>query len=227
MKSRLATDLPSFRDLIVQERLISEAQLLDIDRLTSDTGINFGTALMFKGYCSPGRISQVLKDKASIYSFPLKTISGLGKLKNLISEEKSKDLQVFPLTLIEESGHRVLLLGMTDPLDLGSIRKVEFLTHLKVQPAFLALDDLQHLYLKFFRRGLEIFPVEVTFMGNTASRVRAEAVQSESHSKQNPMREKAMVSALIRVLINKKLMTEREIKEEVDKIILETKSSRE
>lgn len=223
MKSRMAADLPSLRGLIVKGQLISESQLIDIDRLIGETGINFSTALMFKGYCSPLRISQLLKEKVSIHTFPLKTISGLGKLKNLISEEKAKDLQVFPLTLIEETGQRVLLLGMTDPLDIASIRKVEFLTHLKVQPAFLSLDDLQNLYMKFFRRGLEIFPVEVSFMGKVVSKGRADAIQAEYQLSENPVREKAMVSALVRILVQKKIMTEREFEEEVDKVLLEAK----
>jgi len=224
MKSRLAADLPSFRDLVIQEKLVNQAQLTDIERLCFETEINFATALMFKWYCPPSRIAQVLKDRASIYSFPLKTINGLGKLKNLLSEEKAKELQVFPLTLIEEMGQKIILLGMTDPLDISSVRKVEFLTHLKVQPAFLSLDDLQDLYLKFYRRGLEIFPVEITFMGKTASKGRAHAVSSETENEMHTTRERAKTAALARLLIKKKILSEREIEEEVDKVILESKN---
>lgn len=225
MKSRLSEALPSFKELVIQEKLITGPQLTDIERLCFETDINFATALMFKGYCSVNRLAQLLRERASIYTFPLKTISGLGKLKNLISEEKAKELQVFPLTLIDEMGQKCLLLGMTDPLDISSIRKVEFLTHLKVQPAFLSLDDLQDLYLKFFRRGLEIFPVEVTFMGKTASKGRANAVQSDSDQTGNPIRENAKLTALVQLLIKKKIFTGKEYEEEIDKVILEQKVS--
>jgi len=225
MKSRLAKELPSFRDLILDEKLISPAQMKDVEKLCEESGINFATAFMFKGYCAPQKIAQILKDKFSIYSFSVKKISGLGKLRNLISEEKAKDLQVFPLALIEESGQKVLLLGMTDPLDLPSIRKVEFLTHLKVQPAFLPLDELQDLYIKFFRRGLEIFPVEVTFYGEKASKGRARTIQSSSEAPANPIREKAQLTALIRLLIKNKILSEREIQEEMDQVILESKNN--
>lgn len=225
MKSRLAEELPSFRDLILDQKLISPAQMKDVEKLCEESGINFATAFMFKGYCPSQKIAQILKEKFSIYSFPVKKISGLGKLRNLISEEKAKDLQVFPLALIEESGHRLLLLGMTDPLDISSIRKVEFLTHLKVQPAFLPLDELQDLYIKFFRRGLEIFPVEVTFFGEKVAKGRARAVQSSSEAPPNPIREKAQLTALIRLLIKNKILSEREIQEEIDQVILESKNN--
>jgi len=225
MKSRLAEELPSFRDLILDQKLISPAQMKDVDKLCDESGINFATAFMFKGYCSAQKIADLLKDKFSIYSFSVKKISGLGKLRNLISEEKAKDLQVFPLTLLEESGQKVLVLGMTDPLDLPSIRKVEFLTHLKVQPAFLPLDELQDLYIKFFRRGLEIFPVEVTFYGEKASKGRASTVQSGSEAPANPLREKAQLTALIRLLVKNRILSERELQEEIDKVILEGKNT--
>ncbi|NBW99460.1 hypothetical protein EBR03_07800 [bacterium] len=217
--SRLASQLPSFRELMLSENLLSSAQALDIDKLCSESGINFATALMFKGYCSHQKLAELLEARFSVHYFPIKTIPSLGKVKNLISEEKAKELQVFPLTLIEESGQKVLLLGMTDPLDLSAIRKIEFLTHLKVQPAFLPLDDMQALYMKYFRRGLEIFPVEVTFYGEKASGNRARAIGDSGMTEaQNLGGEKLRLIALINLLIKKGLLTAQELEVEMKRI---------
>jgi len=222
ISSQSASHWPSFKELMLSEKLISSSQATDLDRLCFETGINFSTALMFKGYCSVSKLAKILEETLSIRYFPTKTIPGLGKVKNLISEEKAKELQVFPLTLIEESGQRIILLGMTDPLDLSAIRKVEFLTHLKVQPAFLPLDELQDLYLKYFRRGLEIFPVEVTFYGEKISMNRAEAISGNPEKAAASDGDQVKMQALIHLLVKKKLITLTELESECQKIMLES-----
>ncbi|MFM8270131.1 MAG: hypothetical protein ACKN9V_08085, partial [Pseudomonadota bacterium] len=209
--------MPTLRELLISEKFITEAQAADLDRLCFETGVNFSTALMFKGYCSVSKLAQLFEDRLSIRYFPVKTIPGLGKVKNLISEDKAKELQVFPLTLIEESGQKVVLLGMTDPLDLPSIRKIEFLTHLKVQPAFLPLDDLQDLYLKYFRRGLEIFPVEVTFYGEKTSKSRAGAIDSKTDKEAISDEDKQHISAVVSLLVQKGIFTQEEFESECKK----------
>lgn len=176
---------------------------------------------MFKGYCSVSKLAQLLEERLSIRYFPVKSIPGVGKIKNLISEEKAKELQVFPLTLIEESGQKVILLGMTDPLDLPAIRKVEFLTHLKVQPAFLPLDELQDLYLKYYRRGLEIFPVEVTFYGEKTSVSRASAINPTKEKENGGDGDKIGMKALVQLLVQKGIITVTEFENECQKLLLE------
>jgi hypothetical protein len=219
ISSRTASNMPSLRELLLKEKTISSAQVTDLDRLCFETGINFSTALMFKGYCSVSKLAQLLEERLSIRYFPVKSIPGIGKIKNLISEEKAKELQVFPLTLIEESGQKVILLGMTDPLDLPAIRKVEFLTHLKVQPAFLPLDELQDLYLKYYRRGLEIFPVEVTFYGEKTSVSRASAINPTKENSGDG--DKIGMKALVQLLVQKGIITVTEFESECQKLLLE------
>jgi len=221
ISSRTASNMPSFRELLLKEKTISSAQANDLDRLCFETGINFSTALMFKGYCSVSKLAQLLEERLSIRYFPVKSIPGVGKIKNLISEEKAKELQVFPLTLIEESGQKVILLGMTDPLDLPAIRKVEFLTHLKVQPAFLPLDELQDLYLKYYRRGLEIFPVEVTFYGEKTSVSRASAINPNKEKENGGDGDKIGMKALVQLLVQKGIITVTEFENECQKLLLE------
>jgi hypothetical protein len=221
ISSRTASNMPSFRELLLKEKTISSAQANDLDRLCFETGINFSTALMFKGYCSVSKLAQLLEERLSIRYFPVKSIPGVGKIKNLISEEKAKELQVFPLTLIEESGQKVILLGMTDPLDLPAIRKVEFLTHLKVQPAFLPLDELQDLYLKYYRRGLEIFPVEVTFYGEKTSVSRASAINPTKEKENGGDGDKIGMKALVQLLVQKGIITVTEFENECQKLLLE------
>jgi len=216
--TRAVSELPSFREVILEEKLISSSQAVDVERLCFETGMNFATSLMFKGYCANERIARSLEKKLSIQTLPLKSIPGLGKVKNLIAEEKAKELQVFPLTLIEESGQKILLLGMTDPLDISAIRKIEFQTHLKVQPTFLPLDDLQALYLKYFRRGLEIFPLEVTFYGEQASVNRANAVGNVGEMKESAVEIKKRLDALSNILIKKGLITQIELEVEIKKL---------
>jgi hypothetical protein len=221
ISSRTASNMPSFRELLLTEKTISSSQATDLDRLCFETGINFSTALMFKGYCSVSKLAQLLEERLSIRYFPVKSIPGIGKIKNLISEEKAKELQVFPLTLIEESGQKVILLGMTDPLDLPAIRKVEFLTHLKVQPAFLPLDELQDLYLKYYRRGLEIFPVEVTFYGEKTSVSRASAINPTKEKENGGDGDKIGMKALVQLLVQKGIITVTEFENECQKLLLE------
>ncbi|NBX93586.1 MAG: hypothetical protein EB078_02150 [Proteobacteria bacterium] len=221
---KASSGVSGIREIAIAAQLISPAQVSDLDRLCAETGVNFATAMMFKGVCSDENIAKLLEDHLSIRRFPLKSIPGLGKIRNLISEEKSKELQVFPLTLIEESGQKVLLLGMTDPTDLACVRKIEFLTHMKVQPAFLPLDDLQSLYLKFYRRGLEIFPVEVTFYGEKANMERARALTGNETSMS--AQETSKVTALTSLLIRKGVITASELEAELKKLSMITSHSK-
>lgn len=196
--------LPSMESFLLQQKLITLGQVEHARTFMSESDISFGTAILFLKYVAEDRLARLLEAHFSVRHLSPGEITGLGKLKNLLTPERAKGLQVFPLTLIEESGSRVILLGMTDPLDIGAVRKVEEWTHTRVQPSFLTLAELQELYVRYYRTGLEIFPPEVTYYGEKVAGKRFEAAKKgERTSTDFTMRERAELKAMIHLLIEK------------------------
>jgi len=140
--------------------------------------VNYGTAAMFLGFIPGEILGNALKTKLGIQVVKPKGMPIPTKMKRVLTSEQAKMLELFPLNYVEESGQRILLLGMTDPLDSSAASKVEQLTRARVQPVFVGLDHLQALYKAFYGSGLDLFPPDVTSMNEGVAEERVAAASS-------------------------------------------------
>ena len=201
-------------------KLLTPDQVNTINQFIVENSTNFGTAVMYLGMLSIERLAAVLLKERKIRQVSPQKTPFQGILKGILPLEKAKELQVFPLQVIDESGSRVLLLAMTDPLDTVAIHRVETISRMRVQPVFVSLDDLQWAYKKHFRSGLALFPSEVTVGGGTERTVsrRLDSLvgvpsssASSSHARSNEVR------ALVAILVKKGIITAEEFEQELKK----------
>lgn len=205
--------VPKLNEFLAEHKLLNPFDLVRLKHCMTENNINAGTAIQYLKMMPVEKLAKLLRENFSVHAIELGSIPTLGRLKNLIEVEKLKSYQVFPLNLIDDSGLKVLLLGMTDPLDTAVIRKVEGLCHLKVQPAFMSLDDLQSLLKKHFRSGLDLYPAEITYYGENTVKRRMEAVVGKKEVKPAvPTPEKTgtqskEVRALVSLLVKKGILS--------------------
>ncbi|MBI4404044.1 MAG: hypothetical protein HY537_07780 [Deltaproteobacteria bacterium] len=203
-KAKQREAISTLESLLVSQRLLSPEQVVQTHSCMAQTDVNFGTALMYLQLLPVSVIAKVLQEKAGIPSDISAELIASPGMKRVITAEKAKALQVFPISFIEESGQRVLLLGMTDPLDTFSQAKVHEMCRLKVQPMFVTLEQLQALYRTTYHTGLEIFPPEITAFNEKTARSRAATVVSSTETRkrvsQHLPSDHAYLQALIALL---------------------------
>jgi len=204
----------NLESLLLARKLVTADQVSAIHQFIVENGTNFGTALMYMGILSPEKIAAVLLKEKKIRSASPQKIAFQTILKALLPPEKAKELQAFPLQLVDESGSRVLLLGMTDPLDSVSIHRAESISRTRVQPVFVSLDDLQWAYRKHFKTGLPLFPPEATNGGERTVSRRMDSINATPAQKTPRSSE---IHALLGILVKKGILTFEEFDEELKK----------
>ena len=154
---------------------------------------------------------------------PAEIVQPVG-IKNLFPPEQAKALQIFPLSFVQDSGQRILLLGMTDPLDSSTVARAQGICRVPVQSAFVTLDELQALFKRYYRSGLALFPPETTSAGQKTVNRRIDALVdeprrgvSESVSKAAAPSRDREHRALVALLVEKGLITEEEYRAELER----------
>jgi len=121
-------------NMLVQERIISEAQLEEALRNQVIFGGKIGTNLIELGYISTEQLSAALSrnkgfpqvNPSQLHSIPAEIIA-------LIPAEIAKKHQVIPITL----DRKRLTVAMSDPCDLEGIDKLSFMTGMYINPVVI------------------------------------------------------------------------------------------
>lgn len=123
-----------FGSMLVQERIISEAQLEEALRNQVIFGGKIGTNLVELGYITAEHLGAALSkhkgfpqvNPAELHSIPTDVIA-------LITAETAKKYQALPLSLDKKR----LTLAMADPCDLDVIDKLSFMTGMYINPVII------------------------------------------------------------------------------------------
>lgn len=202
----------TLRELLVSEKMLTSDQALQVSQFMLDCDINCGTAVMFLNWVTADDISRLLKRMYSIEQVELNETQIHPMVKSLIRPERARKFQVFPIHVIEESGEKVLLIAMTDPLDGLAVAKMESESRMKVHSLFISLEHLQRLYLKFYRHALDIYPPEITSFKKDVAKKRLAMVSIKGEwSSEDKLR------ALIKLLLKKHIISETELTKELEK----------
>lgn len=192
---------------------------------------NFGTAIQYFGIVSGKQLGDLLGIHFGVQRLPRNRIAVPVTMKGVLAGEKAKRLQVFPLNYVEESGQKILLLAMTDPLDSAAMATVEQICHVKIQPVYVTLEELQTLYVKYYGGGLDFFPVEITSYNEVIAKDRVatlEKGESGSVTKfecnatggtaQPTATKDPRWDVLLGLLVKKKIFTLKEFQDELEKV---------
>lgn len=134
-------------NLLVRERIITEAQLEEALRNQVIFGGKIGTNLIELGYITPDQLAKTL---AKHSGFPQVTPSDLNSIPpeviSLITAQTAKDMQVLPVAL----DRKRLTVAMANPADLASIDRLAFMTGMYINPVvipeLLLLMGLERYY---------------------------------------------------------------------------------
>lgn len=120
--------------MLVQEGIISEAELEEALRNKVIYGGKLGTNLIELGYITAERLSEALSrhkgfpqaDPSQLHSIPSAVIA-------LITAETAKKYQLIPISLDKKR----LTVAMADPCDLTAIDKLSFMTGMYINPVVI------------------------------------------------------------------------------------------
>lgn len=139
-------------DLLIQQGLLTEAQLklaLEEQKLT---GRKLGRIFVDGGYVSEEQISQALARQLRIPFFDLKTFNVKPDLTKLLPEAQARRFRAIPL---EDRGS-ALLVGLVDPTDLLAYDEIVRLVRRDIELAVVTESQLLATIDRLYRRTEEI-----------------------------------------------------------------------
>lgn len=128
-------------DVLVQQKVISEAILAECQAESITTGKQLETILVERNYASD---VQIAKAKAQFYNIPFISLNEIGvapEALNQVPEGVARRYSVLPYNI--DKAKRTLSIAMANPLDLRAIDFVEKKTGYQVIPYIATPEDLE------------------------------------------------------------------------------------
>ncbi|MEQ1661503.1 MAG: GspE/PulE family protein [Thiobacillus sp.] len=139
-------------DILVKEKLISEAQLEKALNEQKSSGQRLGKVLVASGLVTEIGIAQALSSQLGIAYVDLKQTPPDAVALRLLSEANARRLRVIPLMLKGQ----ILVVGMADPGDLFAYDEIIHLAQRDIDIVVVSEQDLLTAYDRFYRRTEEI-----------------------------------------------------------------------
>lgn len=148
--------------------ILIERQLITVDQLNTalahqrQWSMRLGAALVAKGFITEAMLTRVLSEFLAIPMVDLSKVVVDQKALELVAVTICEQHDVFPITLKQQKGRRVLVLAMADPLDVSAIDELAFRTGCSVQPAIAQLSSLDQAIRRFYhgQKTVEIAPLD-------------------------------------------------------------------
>ena len=201
--------LHSLENLVKNAGLLSHDEVALVHRFMADNDSNFGTSVMFLKLVASGTLRGLIEKATGVSCLKVSEVRLQPSAKKLLPGTQAMSLQVFPLSVVDDSGEAILLVATTDPYDRDAIRTVEQATSMKVQANFISLEEIQKLYHQHYGYTLSLFPPENTKTTPATKMNRLHAV-TQTSSTGRSSEPNAYVLALVDLLIQKKLITAQE-----------------
>lgn len=113
-------------------------------------------------------ITESLAQHYKIPMLSMKKIVPPQEIMSMCNAKQARKLHFLPVAM---HGNQIVV-GMVDPLDLNLSDEIRAIFRRTVQPVFISLDDFEHNYYRFFRKGVSL-PGENPNLMNTAALKKA------------------------------------------------------
>jgi type IV pilus assembly protein PilB len=133
-------------DLLLENGVISKAQLEEALRVQRETGERLGRVLVSLGYVTERDILEVLEYQLGIVQVDLANLSIDPLLMESIPERFIRRHKVVP---IRREGHR-LRVAMADPLNVVAIDDLRLITGCEIEPVLASEKDIENVIQKHF-----------------------------------------------------------------------------
>jgi len=140
-------------DLLVHEHIISNEQLLQALNSQKTTGRKLGDALIELGHISERQLLGFLAQQLDVPFLDISQLRIPGEIAALLPEVHARRLRAL---VIEDKGDSVLV-GMSDPADLGGLDQLEqMLSPKRIELAVVMESQLYEAFDSLYRRTAEI-----------------------------------------------------------------------
>ncbi len=139
-------------DLLVQQALITQAQLGEALAAQRSTGRKLGRTIIDKGWVDEVQIAKALARQLRAPFVDMTKASVRPEIARLLTETQARRLRALPL---EETPHGVRV-GMADPTDLGAYDEITRLLKCEVELAVVAESQLLSAIDRSYHRTEEI-----------------------------------------------------------------------
>jgi type IV pilus assembly protein PilB len=128
-------------EMLVESRLITKEQLMQALADHKKAGLKLGQYISRQGMLNEGQIVDMLSKQLKIEKYHPDSYSIDTNLARLIPVETAQKFQVAPL---QKKG-RLLIVAMTDPLDIGALDAIEVSTNSEVAPVVCTEREINQL----------------------------------------------------------------------------------
>ncbi|MCS7168633.1 MAG: ATPase, T2SS/T4P/T4SS family [Gemmatales bacterium] len=127
-----------FTDVLLRKKLISADQLREALQLQQSTGAKLADALVKLGYVTPTEIMQAIAEYHNLQAVDLSQVTIPPSVIELVPESVARENVILPLA--QENG--TLKVIMSDPMDMDTIQKLQFILNKDIQPVLAPREQI-------------------------------------------------------------------------------------
>lgn len=127
-----------FTDVLLRKKIISADQLREALQLQQSTGAKLADALVKLGYVTPSEVMQAIAEHHGLQAVDLGEVTIPPAVIELVPESVARENVILPLA--QENG--TLKVIMSDPMDIDTIQKLQFILNKDIQPVLAPREQI-------------------------------------------------------------------------------------
>ncbi len=228
-------------DLLVKKKIVTENDIKMALEYLKEHGGKLGQALVALNIISEEKLLTALRYHFNIPSVDLKEKSIPEELAEMLPADIAKKYVAIPVKKDEVGGKKTLFVAMLNPLDLGAIEDMQFVTGIKIKPVICKESELLPAVERYYgavvrediaddtstwvaketpgtgEDGEEELINKMVDTAVSGKRAKEKKELDESHFS-TLKKERIMIRALVNLLIRYDIFSVEEIEEELKRV---------
>lgn len=214
-------------EILLEAGLITESQLAGALQSQKTWGGRLGSTLVRMGFVKEGDLLRCLSGQLRLPSVDFAKVQISPKALQTIPHRIAEKYNVVPVALKEELGKKTVILAMADPTNLEALSEIQFQTGVIVRPVVAAESSIARAVDQYYGkpkgRGPYGFEKNVELSASTPN--AGMVILSGGDEKRfgegdlaastSPLESPHLVRALVRLLLEKGVISPRELDEAV------------
>jgi hypothetical protein len=139
-------------ELLLERKAITREQLEQGLSHHRKTRQRLGVALIQLGFLTEAALAQVLSEALNIPAIDLETIQPEWSAIHMLRSRFCESHDLFPYALEGGKGRKLLLVAMSDPMNVPALEEIEFSTGLKVSPRIATLSAIRRAIMRWYHK---------------------------------------------------------------------------
>jgi type IV pilus assembly protein PilB len=135
-----------FTELLVRKQVISKDQLLEAQNMQQATGAKLADTLVKLGYCSPQEVMAAVAEHHGLQFVDLAELNIPAAVVELVPESVARENVILPMA--QDNG--ALKIIMSDPMDLDTIQKLQFILNKDIQPVLAPREQIVEAINRYY-----------------------------------------------------------------------------